>query len=418
MSTLTPLSSRGRTWFQALADKARSVDTGLGSVLVADATWGGEQVRLLAIVPDQRNRFPRARHGELGLEEGWALAHHVREAVAADHSGGRRPIIAVVDVQSQAYGRLEALLGIHLSLAAAADAYATARMAGHPVVALIVGTALSGGLLAHGDQAHRLLALDDPQVIIQAMRKQSAARVTRRTVEELDELGKTVIPMAYDVRQFAKLGLLHELITEIDANAPSAAQIARGQGASGRGRRRHPQEPRRSDQPAEQSPGEGPSHRIDRGAEEVGGAMERLTADRPTPTHDLIRLREPSALTADAPAPSWVAPVLRRTPWVVVRRGPVRDGMVPVGVRGLTRAQRFAAFVAVAEIGERLSPEDLTDSRYVIKQDRRDAVPALAALDASRPSWRGAAAAGGPAAVSASRSRPAYRRQHRPAISI
>ena len=226
MSIITPLSSRGRTWFQALAEKAQPVDTGLGSVLVADATWGGERVRLLAIVPDQRNRFPRAQHGELGLEEGWALAHHVREAIAADSSDAKRPLIAIVDVQSQAYGRLEALLGIHLSLAAAADAYATARMAGHPVVALIVGTALSGGLLAHGDQAHRLLALDAPGVIVHAMRKASAARITRRTVEELDELGKTVIPMAYDIRQFAKLGLLHELIAGIDADAPSAAQVA------------------------------------------------------------------------------------------------------------------------------------------------------------------------------------------------
>ena len=226
MSIITPLSSRGRTWFQALAEKARPVDTGLGSVLVADATWRGERVRLLAIVPDQRNRFHRAQHGELGLEEGWALAHHVREAIAADSSDAKRPIIAIVDVQSQAYGRLEALLGIHLSLAAAADAYATARMAGHPVVALIVGTALSGGLLAHGDQAHRLLALDAPGVIVHAMRKASAARITRRTVEELDELGKTVIPMAYDIRQFAKLGLLHELIAGIDADAPSAAQVA------------------------------------------------------------------------------------------------------------------------------------------------------------------------------------------------
>jgi malonate decarboxylase gamma subunit len=227
MSTTTSPSSRGRTWFQALADKAQPVNTGLGSIVVADASWAGERVRLLAIVPDPQNRFPRARHGEVGLEEGWTLAHHVREAVATDRSGTKRPIIAIVDVQSQAYGRIEALLGIHLSLAAAADAYATARMAGHPVVALIVGTALSGGLLAHGDQAHRLLALDDPQVVIQAMRKQSAARVTRRTVEQLDELGKTIIPMAYDIRQFAKLGLLHELITGIDADAPTAAQIAR-----------------------------------------------------------------------------------------------------------------------------------------------------------------------------------------------
>jgi malonate decarboxylase gamma subunit len=227
MSTKTSLSSRGRTWFQALAGNMQPVPTGLSSVLVADASWEGERSRLLAIVPDSLNRFPRARHGELGLDEGWALAHHVREAIAADRSGPKRPIIAIVDVQSQAYGRVEALLGIHLSLAAAADAYATARMAGHPVVALIVGTALSGGLLAHGSQAHRLLALDDPKVVVQAMRKQSAARVTRRTVEELDELGKTVIPMSYDIRQFAKLGLLHELITEINADAPSAAQIAK-----------------------------------------------------------------------------------------------------------------------------------------------------------------------------------------------
>jgi malonate decarboxylase gamma subunit len=225
--TPSATASRGRTWFHALAGQAKPVDAGLGTVLVADAPLAGELVRLLAIVPDPQNRFPRARHGELGLEEGWALAGHVRDAIAADTSGVKRPILAIVDVQSQAYGRLEALLGIHLSLAAAVDSYAAARMAGHPVVALIVGTALSGGLLAHGAQAHRLLALDDPGVVIHAMRKQSAARVTRRTVEELDELGKTVLPMAYDVRQYARLGLLHELIAGIDADAPSAEQVGR-----------------------------------------------------------------------------------------------------------------------------------------------------------------------------------------------
>ena len=227
MTANATTSSRGRTWFGALAGPAKPVAPGPGTVLAADATLAGELVRLLAIVPDPQNRFPRARHGELGLEEGWALAGHIRDAIGADASGAKRPILAIVDVQSQAYGRLEALLGIHLSLAAAVDAYAAARMAGHPVVALFVGTALSGGLLAHGAQAHRLLALDDPGVVIHAMRKQSAARVTRRTVEELDELGKTVLPMAYDVRQYAKLGLLHELIAGIDADAPSAAQVGR-----------------------------------------------------------------------------------------------------------------------------------------------------------------------------------------------
>ena len=59
--------------------------------------------------------------------------------------------------------------------------------------------------------------------------------------------------------------------------------------------------------------------------------------------------------------------------------------MVPVGVRGLTRSQRFGAFVAIAEIAHWLSPEDLTDSRYVVEQKRKDAVPALAALAGVAP---------------------------------
>jgi phosphoribosyl-dephospho-CoA transferase len=108
--------------------------------------------------------------------------------------------------------------------------------------------------------------------------------------------------------------------------------------------------------------------------------MERLMPGSPAPTHDLIRLREPLGLTADEPAPSWVEPVLRRTPWVVVRRGHVRDRMMPVGVRGLARSQRFAAYVECAEIVERLSPEDLAVSPYVIERRPEDRAPALAAL--------------------------------------
>ncbi len=220
-------SSRGRTWFDAAAGGAARVETGLRSLLVADAVLGGETARLLAIVPDPKNRFPRARRGEVGLEEGWALAHHIRDVIAADASGVRRPIVAIVDSRSQAYGRAEELLGIHLSLAAAVDAYATARMAGHPVVALIVGQAISGALLAHGCQAHRMLALDAPGVVVHAMHKGAAARITRRSIEELDELGKTILPMSYDIRQYAKLGLLHELIEDIDADAPSPVQVER-----------------------------------------------------------------------------------------------------------------------------------------------------------------------------------------------
>ncbi|MDP0977954.1 biotin-independent malonate decarboxylase subunit gamma, partial [Klebsiella pneumoniae] len=78
--------------------------------------------------------------------------------------------------------------GIHLALAAAADAYAAARLAGHPVIGLIVGRAMSGALLAHGYQANRLLALDDADVMVHAMGKAAAARVTLRSVADLERL--------------------------------------------------------------------------------------------------------------------------------------------------------------------------------------------------------------------------------------
>jgi phosphoribosyl-dephospho-CoA transferase len=109
--------------------------------------------------------------------------------------------------------------------------------------------------------------------------------------------------------------------------------------------------------------------------------VERLTDGGPAPTHDVMRLRAPIKLAGDAPLPGWVELALRQVPWVVVRRGHVRDGMIPVGVRGPTRSHRVAALVAVAEILDRLSPEDLTVSRPIIEPKRKDAVPALAALD-------------------------------------
>jgi phosphoribosyl-dephospho-CoA transferase len=113
--------------------------------------------------------------------------------------------------------------------------------------------------------------------------------------------------------------------------------------------------------------------------------MERFLPGRPAATHDLIRPLEPIALTADAPAPSWLGSALERAPWVVIRRGPVCDGMIPVGARGSARHQRFAAFLSLAKIARRLSPEDLVVSLRATEQERRDAVPALAALTRVAP---------------------------------
>jgi malonate decarboxylase gamma subunit len=220
--------SRGLTWLEALTGQQGLRPGGTGTVRVADGALEGESpVRFIAVVPDAANRFPRARGGEVGLDEAWALAREVRGTIEEDRGAAPRPIVALVDVTSQAYGVREELLGIHLAGAAAVDAYASARLAGHPLVALLVGKAISGGFLCHGYQASRILAFDSPEVQVHAMSKQSAARVTRRSVEELEKLGERIIPMAYDVRSFARLGLIDSLIAGIDADTPSRDDVER-----------------------------------------------------------------------------------------------------------------------------------------------------------------------------------------------
>lgn len=225
MSETERVRSRGRIWFDALIGKEAQLVTGVPSVLVADTRLHEERVRILAVVPDPENRFPCARQGQVGLQEGWNLAKQVRSVIESDADGEKRAIIALVDVPSQAYGRREELLGIFLAGAAATDAYVSARLAGHPVISLLVGKAISGGFLTHGAQASRLLAFHDPGVTIHAMAKKAAALVTRRTVEELDELGRKVIAMSYRVEDYAHLGMLHKLIEGIDPESPTNAQV-------------------------------------------------------------------------------------------------------------------------------------------------------------------------------------------------
>lgn len=214
--------SRGELWLETLAPHAKRLEGLCPSVQAADGELNGETVRYVAVVPDANNHFPRAAQGEVGLLEGWTLAKVVSETVAADADKAvKRPIVAVIDVPSQAYGRREEAFGIHQSLAGAAAAYANARLAGHPVIGLIVGKAMSGAFLAHGYQANRLIAFNDKGVLIHAMGKESAARITLRTVEALEKLAATIPPMAYDISNYATLGLLSDLLDISNPDAPS-----------------------------------------------------------------------------------------------------------------------------------------------------------------------------------------------------
>lgn len=219
--------NRGRKWFEALTGSDGVVPGNPGSLMVAEAELGGEPVVWVGVGPDANPRFPRTGHTEVGLEEGWYGTKNLRAVIAADANGPKRPIITVIDSKSQAYGRREELAGIHVAAAAIIAAYADARTAGHPVIALIVGRCVSGSFLTLAGQANRMIAFDDPEVLVHAMYKDAAARITRRSVAELDKLGEEIVPMAYDIGSFNKLGGLHRLLDIATPDEPSDATVGR-----------------------------------------------------------------------------------------------------------------------------------------------------------------------------------------------
>lgn len=216
-------TGRGVTWFNTLTNQTESISD-ISTVRVANSNFLGEETLVISIVPDDENSFPRAREGEVGLREGWTIAKHVMNVVELDKdTATKRPIIAVVDVPSQAYGYNEELLGIYQSLAAAVNAYATARLAGHPVISYIPGLAISGAFLAHGMQSNRIIALRDVGVNVHVMSKSSAALITQRTIDDLDKVTKNIPAMAYDINSFEQLGALSALIEDVNADIPSEA---------------------------------------------------------------------------------------------------------------------------------------------------------------------------------------------------
>lgn len=215
-------STRGAHWFKALTQGFKKVEGFPASIWVADGQIDQQAVRVITVVQDSNNLFPRARQGEVGLLEGWNLAKAVDDVIQADaQTENKRGILCLVDVPSQAYGRREELLGIHQALAGAVDSYARARLAGHPIVSLLVGKSMSGAFLAHGYQANRIIALKDSGVIVHAMGKESAARVTLRSVDELEQLASSIPPMAYDIESYATLGLLSELLSVENPEQPT-----------------------------------------------------------------------------------------------------------------------------------------------------------------------------------------------------
>jgi phosphoribosyl-dephospho-CoA transferase len=96
--------------------------------------------------------------------------------------------------------------------------------------------------------------------------------------------------------------------------------------------------------------------------------------------HDLLRLRGPEELVNYDQAPQWVSEALSRAPWVVVRRASFERELIPVGVRGRSRSERFAGFADPSSIEESVRPEELISSQAWKRAVRFEEVPAMGLL--------------------------------------
>ncbi|MBC8750487.1 MULTISPECIES: malonate decarboxylase holo-ACP synthase [Paraburkholderia] len=76
--------------------------------------------------------------------------------------------------------------------------------------------------------------------------------------------------------------------------------------------------------------------------------------------HDLLWIGAPQDICSTSEVPAWASREWLSIAPVVVRREAVDEhGIVPVGLRGRTRSERFAAYVARERVTRRVTPEAL-----------------------------------------------------------
>jgi phosphoribosyl-dephospho-CoA transferase len=96
--------------------------------------------------------------------------------------------------------------------------------------------------------------------------------------------------------------------------------------------------------------------------------------------HDLIQIQGMADFQSGQPFPDWVNDALFVTPWVVVRRAAIDNGLIPVGIRGQQRGQRYAAWLPEENIGKVVTPADLVDPAKWVAAFRSEQPPTIRTL--------------------------------------
>ncbi|MCD8010661.1 MAG: biotin-independent malonate decarboxylase subunit gamma [Lachnospiraceae bacterium] len=196
-------------------------DFGPGAV-VGTAAVNGKCITVLANDAEAINpRFPVVYFGVIGMEEAYKMAQAVYASMEADREKPlreKRPLLLLVDTPGNGPGKVEEIFGMNKATGAYQLALAEARKAGHPILAVVIGRAISGAFLCHGLQADQILALPKEYgTMIHVMPITSISRITKLDVELLEELSQSNPVFAAGADFFYRLGGVEELVESPEA---------------------------------------------------------------------------------------------------------------------------------------------------------------------------------------------------------
>jgi len=197
---------------------------GPGAV-VGSAKLDGKPVTVIANDAEVMNmKFPVVYAGVIGMEEAYKMAQAVYATLAADAKlakAEKRAIVLIVDTPGNGPGKVEEIIGMNKATGAYQLALAEARMAGHPIVAMVIGRAISGAFLCHGLQADQILALDSEfGTMIHVMPLTSISRIVKKDIEELEKLAEGNPVFAAGPQFFYRLGGIEEIVKRIEDMRP------------------------------------------------------------------------------------------------------------------------------------------------------------------------------------------------------
>lgn len=98
--------------------------------------------------------------------------------------------------------------------------------------------------------------------------------------------------------------------------------------------------------------------------------------------HDLLKIKDVNLFLASHKDPKWIKESLICAPYVVVRRSPINNKKIPIGIRGTSRNHRFASFIHSSEVESTVTPEDLVAKKTWKHSSRYNELVILQALEA------------------------------------